>query len=170
MNLAESKLRYAVFETPTGWMAALASEAGLLRLVLPEASAAEAVARLGVELLLTADDGGYFAGLTERLRHYFRGRPAVFDDRLDLSGATAFQNEVWRATRLIPYGETRSYGWVAASIGRDGAARAVGRALGQNPLPILIPCHRVVRAGGALGGFSGSLEMKRRLLRLESGG
>jgi len=168
MNQGESRRHYAVFETAAGWMAALASETGLLRLVLPRASAAEALDRLGTEPLPTTANPEYFAGLTGRLRHYFRGEPAPFDDRLDLSGATVFQREVWRVTRLIPYGETRSYGWVAAGIGKKGAARAVGRALGQNPLPILVPCHRVVHAGGAIGGFSGGLEMKRYLLRLES--
>jgi len=75
---------------------------------------------------------------------------------------------VWQATRLIPYGETRSYLWVAVQIGKPGAARAVGQALGRNPLPVIVPCHRVIAADGGLGGFTGGLEMKRRLLELET--
>jgi len=75
---------------------------------------------------------------------------------------------VWQATRLIPYGETRSYLWVAVQIGKPGAARAVGQALGRNPLPVIIPCHRVIASDGGLGGFTGGLVMKRRLLELET--
>jgi len=92
----------------------------------------------------------------------------TFPDRLDLSGATPFQRMVWEATRLIPYGETRSYAWVAGQVNKPGAARAVGQALGRNPLPIIIPCHRVIRGDGSLGGFSNGLEVKERLLHLEN--
>lgn len=88
--------------------------------------------------------------------------------KMDLGGAgTKFQRKVWRALQRIPYGETRSYAWVAAAIGHPKALRAVGRACGANPLPLIIPCHRVVAANGALGGFSGGLAWKRRLLALE---
>ncbi len=93
---------------------------------------------------------------------------ASFPDELDLSTATPFQRQVWEKTRLIPYGETRSYSWVAEQIGKPGAARAVGQALGRNPLPIIIPCHRVVASDGKLCGFAGGLGMKRRLLSLEA--
>ncbi len=104
----------------------------------------------------------------ERLKGYFSGHKVAFPDELDLSGATAFQCEVWRITRLIPYGETRSYAWVAGQIKRLEAVRAVGQSLGKNPLPVVIPCHRVVASDGKLGGFSGGVEMKRQLLCLEA--
>jgi methylated-DNA-[protein]-cysteine S-methyltransferase len=104
----------------------------------------------------------------ERLRAYFAGHRADFPDRLDLSTATTFQRKAWEATRLIPYGETRSYKWVAEQIETPASARAAGQALGRNPLPIIIPCHRVLASNGGLGGFSGGLEMKKRLLRLEN--
>jgi len=104
----------------------------------------------------------------KRLRTYIAGQRATFPDELDLSPATAFQREVWQITRLIPYGETRSYSWVAEQLGQAGAVRAVGQALARNPLPIIIPCHRVVAKNGKLGGYSGGIEMKRYLLSLEA--
>lgn len=104
----------------------------------------------------------------ERLRAYFSGNEVAFPDELDLSGATPFRCRVWEKTRTIPYGETRSYTWVAGQIKQPEAVRAVGQVLGKNPLPIIIPCHRVITAGGKLGGYSEGLEMKRYLLRLET--
>ena len=104
----------------------------------------------------------------ERLRAYFSGHQIAFPDKLDLSGATPFQRKVWEITRLIPYGKTRSYLWVVEQIKQPGAAQAVGQALSRNPLPIIVPCHRVVASDGKLGGFSGGVEMKRRLLFLEA--
>jgi len=98
---------------------------------------------------------------------YFTGQRVDFPDRLDLSGATPFQRGVWQAARLIPYGETRSYAWVAGQIGKPKAARAVGQALGRNPLPLIVPCHRVLAADGGIGGFSGGVEMKKYLLAHE---
>ena len=104
----------------------------------------------------------------KRLMVYFSGQRETFPDELDLSVATPFQREVWKATKLIPHGETRSYLWVAKQIKRPEAARAVGQALGRNPLPVIIPCHRVIASDGQLGGFSDGLEMKRYLLCLEA--
>ena len=104
----------------------------------------------------------------QRLRNDFVGHKVTFSDQLDLSGATACQREVWAITGLIPYGETRSYTWVAEQIGKPGAVRAVGQALGRNPLPVIVPCHRVLASNGKLGGFSGGLDMKKHLLRLEA--
>ena len=102
-----------------------------------------------------------------QLRAYFAGDPSPFDLPLAPKG-TAFQQEVWGATRLIPYGCRLSYGELAAELRRPiGASRAVGGALGRNPLPILIPCHRVVTADGHLGGYAGGSERKQKLLSLE---
>jgi methylated-DNA-[protein]-cysteine S-methyltransferase len=92
----------------------------------------------------------------------------TFPDELDLPQATTFQRKVWEITRLIPYGETRSYSWVAEQLGKAGAVRAVGRALARNPLPIITPCHRVVEKDGTLGGYSGGVEIKEYLLQLEA--
>ena len=109
-----------------------------------------------------------FKDLMERLKVYFSGHRTTFRDKLDFPRATHFQREVWEITRLIPYGETRSYAWVAERIKKPRAVRAVGQALGKNPLPIIVPCHRVVASDGKLGGFSGGVEMKRYLLSLEA--
>ena len=109
-----------------------------------------------------------FDSLMERLKAYFSGCRTSFPDKLDLSRATHFQREVWEITRLIPYGETRSYAWVAEQIKKPKAVRAVGQALARNPLPIIIPCHRVRASDGDLGGFSGGIEVKRYLLSLEA--
>jgi len=86
---------------------------------------------------------------------------------LDLAGATPFRRRVWAELRRIPRGATRSYGEVADELGKRRAARAVGGACGANPVPVLIPCHRVLAANGRLGGFSGGLDWKRRLLAIE---
>lgn len=98
-----------------------------------------------------------------------RGRLAGPTPPLDLSGATPFQAKVWAALRRIPTGGTRSYSQVAAAVGAPKAARAVGGACGANPVPLLIPCHRVLASGGGLGGFSGGLPWKRKLLGVENG-
>ena len=88
--------------------------------------------------------------------------------RLDLRGHTEFETDVWRMAQQIPYGEVRSYGWIAAEIGRPRAVRAVGTALGHNPVPLIVPCHRVVRADGTLGQYSlGGPDNKRAILRSE---
>ncbi len=102
-----------------------------------------------------------------QLREYFAGERRRFDLPLDMSG-TEFQKRVWRALLEIPYGETRSYSHIAAAIGAPRAVRAVGAANGNNPIPIVVPCHRVIGASGRLVGYGGGLEMKRLLLDLEA--
>lgn len=101
-----------------------------------------------------------------QLREYFARARRTFDLPLAPHG-TAFQQRVWAALRAIPYGETRTYGELAAAIGNPRAARAVGMANHRNPLPILIPCHRVIGADGSLTGYAGGMAAKRRLLALE---
>jgi methylated-DNA-[protein]-cysteine S-methyltransferase len=107
-----------------------------------------------------------FADAVAQLNAYFAGELVDFDLELDLQG-TEFQRRVWRALLTIPYGETRSYGEIAEQIGAPGAARAVGLANGHNPIAIVVPCHRVIGAGGSLTGYGGGLDRKRTLLGLE---
>jgi methylated-DNA-[protein]-cysteine S-methyltransferase len=111
-------------------------------------------------------DAAPFRGAVRQLAEYFAGTRRAFSVPLAPVG-TAFQLAVWQALQAIPYGETVAYGELARRLGRAGAARAVGLANGSNPLPVIIPCHRVIGADGALTGFGGGLPIKRALLRLE---
>jgi methylated-DNA-[protein]-cysteine S-methyltransferase len=101
-----------------------------------------------------------------QLEEYLQGKRSAFSIPLDMQG-TPFQMEVWKQLIKIPYGETLSYSELARQIKRDQAVRAVGTANGKNPLCIIIPCHRVIAANGTLGGYSGGLELKKKLLTLE---
>lgn len=111
-------------------------------------------------------DDDVFGDAVEQLGAYFAGELTSFDLDLELVG-TEFQRRVWEALRTIPYGETRSYGEIALQIGAPGAFRAVGLANGRNPIGIIVPCHRVIGASGALTGYGGGLDRKRALLDLE---
>jgi len=162
------KIKYIIFPTDMGWVGVSSSAEGLLRIALPQCSAQQAHRLLGEMPGCVVQLDSCFDDLIQRLKTYFNGGKATFSDELDLSGATPFRRRVWEATRLIPYGETKSYAWVARQAGKAEAARAVGRALARNPLPVIIPCHRVIASDGKLGGFSDGLDMKRRLLRLEA--
>jgi len=102
-----------------------------------------------------------------QLEDYFAGRRAHFDLPLDLSRGTHFQQLVWRALLRIPRGVTTSYAALGAAIGRPAAARAVGAAVGRNPVSVIVPCHRVLGSNGSLTGYAGGIERKRRLLALE---
>ena len=114
-------------------------------------------------------DDSAFADATAQLNAYFAGELQEFDLRLAPEG-TLFQQTVWGALQTIPYGTTTTYGKLAAGIGRPTASRAVGAANGRNPLPIVIPCHRVIGANGKLTGFRGGLRFKEALLALEENG
>jgi len=150
------ELKYIILNTNMGWVGILGSATELRCTTLPQPSAQEAQHLLGDTNNATWAPHA-FDNLIQRCRIYFGGQRVTFPDQLDLSGATTFQRQVWEITRLIPYGETRSYAWVAEQIGQPRAVRAVGQALGKNPLPIIIPCHRVITSNGKLGGFGGGL-------------
>ena len=112
------------------------------------------------------EDGDAFGNAVEQLEAYFAGDLTTFDVEVDLVG-TIFQRRVWAALQTIPYGQTRSYGEIAAQIGAPGASRAVGLANGRNPVGIIVPCHRVIGVSGGLTGYGGGLDRKRALLDLE---
>ena len=162
------EIKYAIFDTSMGWVGVLGSTQGLLRTTLPQHSIQQARLLLGASLNQAVLLPGLFDGLIGRFRVYFCGGEITFLDKLDLSRATPFRRRVWEVTKGIPYGETRSYAWVAQQVGKEEAARAVGQALARNPLPIIIPCHRVLTTDGGLGGFGGGVEMKKALLNLEA--
>jgi len=162
------ELKYVTINTSMGWIGILASEKGLLVTTLPQSSDQQACLLLGNRVNGATLSPNAFVDLTERLNDYFNGKRVSFPDELDLSEATPFRCKVWEATCLIPHGETTSYLGIARQINKPEAARAVGQALGKNPLPIIVPCHRVLESNGGLGGFGGGLRMKKNLLNLES--
>ena len=159
---------FAVFAATAGWCGVAGSAAGLRLTVLPQPDRRKAELQILAACPGAVPAPERFTDFVRRFQAFFDGQAVDFPDALDLSGATGFQREVWQAARLIPRGETRSYAWLAGRIGRPLAARAVGQALGRNPLPVVVPCHRVLAADGKLGGFSGGLTMKKLLLRLEA--
>lgn len=146
------------FETPFGPMV-LEGEETLTRLWLPNALPDDRGRGEETPLLRAA---------RTQLLEYLSGARRSFDLPLDPAG-TDFQRSIWEALRAIPYGQTRTYGQIAAAVGRPRAVRAVGQANHVNPLPIFIPCHRVVGKNGALTGYAGGLDLKGALLALESG-
>lgn len=109
------------------------------------------------------------SSVERELDQYFNGRRRAFDVDVDLSGLTPFQRRVLRATARIPYGDLLTYKTVARRAGNEAAARAAGAAVGANPIPIVVPCHRVIASDGTLGGYAGGLDAKRRLLAIERG-
>lgn len=116
-------------------------------------------------------DGDWLASFQQQLRDYFAGKPVSFEVDADISGLTEFQRKVLTACAALHYGQTATYGELARRIGKPDASRAVGAALGRNPVPLVIPCHRVVGCNGSLGGFSAEqgIPVKRWLLDLEAG-
>ena len=161
-------MRYRVIETEYGYVAILVSDKGLAGLALPAESADRALWQLGRKAEQAVEDAALLPGLVDRLQRYFAGEVVDFPDTPDLSAGTDFQQRVWQAARLIPRGETRSYGWVAAQAGSPRGFRATGQAMGKNPVPVIVPCHRVIAGDGTIGGFSSGLDRKRLLMSLES--
>jgi methylated-DNA-[protein]-cysteine S-methyltransferase len=152
-------MRLARVDTPIGTLTLVAGDAGV-RAVLFDGVEPPPGASVASDPVLDA--------AAEQLREWFAGARTAFDLPLDLDRATAFQRRAWLALAEIPYGTTRSYGDQASVIGAPRAARAVGAANGRNPLPVVLPCHRLVGADGALTGFGGGLHVKRALLAHEA--
>ena len=163
------RLTARVFRTRWGWMGISETTKGIDAVVLPKASRQTVLAELrfsSAEL----SEGRTSPRLREaqaQLTGYLAGTRRSFDLPLDLSRGTSFQRKVWQTLRGISFGRLRSYQWVALRVGGRQYARAVGNAVGANPMPIVIPCHRIVAQDSSLGGFSGGLTTKRKLLTLE---
>ena len=167
-SLDNKTVCYTVFKNPIGLTGLAATQKGLIRLAnkVPSEKYFETllIKNLGFHILKNPN---HFDGLVEQFQKYFKGKLESFQFPLDLRLGTPFQQKVWKGLLTIPYGSTRSYKWLAKSIKHPDSARAVGNANGQNPLPIIIPCHRVVRENGDLGGYTGGIQTKRYLLELE---
>ena len=154
---------YKTVATPVGALTLVGSDRGLAAILWENDKPGR------VRLSLTARDDNHPVLLeTQRqLGEYFAGQRQRFSVKLDFTG-TDFQKQVWRALLAIPFGQTRSYGQIAAQLDNPKAVRAVGAANGKNPISIIAPCHRVIGANGALTGFAGGLDAKKTLLALEA--
>jgi methylated-DNA-[protein]-cysteine S-methyltransferase len=154
-------LSHTTIPSPFGNIVAVANDDAVTALYVDEAPRGD----IGEEL--RSDGNGPLGTLRDELERYWQGEPVRFDEVPLQPRGTPFQIAVWKAMKEIPYGSTISYGELARRIGRPPAVRAVGRASGANPIPIVIPCHRVIGGKGSLVGYAGGLERKRKLLLLE---
>ncbi len=150
-------MRWSVLPTPIGELGVAVDDVGVCRVHFG-----------GSPVRPVPPDGPVAAAALAQLRAYFSGELTAFDVPLSVSGGTPFDRAVWAAIAAIPYAEMCTYGEIAASAGDPSAARAAGIACNRNPVPVLVPCHRVVGAGGKLVGFGGGLPRKRFLLELEA--
>jgi O-6-methylguanine DNA methyltransferase len=165
---SSTTVSYASLQTPIGSLGLFSAGHGLLKLALPNEPRSDAeayVRRVLGSITIVEDEAAHEQALAE-LTTYFAGECRAFTVPLDPRG-TIFQRLVWDAVAAVPYGETRSYQDIARAIGRPAAVRAVGAANGANPLPLIIPCHRIIGSNGSLTGYGGGIEIKRRLLALE---
>jgi methylated-DNA-[protein]-cysteine S-methyltransferase len=160
---------YASVESPLGPLVVAATPQGLVRVSYSEfrgeAEVLEELARRVSPRVLEAP--ARLDTVRRELDEYFEGRRQDFDVPIDWSHLAGFTREVLRATAKIPFGDVSTYAGVATAAGSPRAVRAAGNALGANPMPVIVPCHRVLRTGGKLGGYTGGLERKEFLLRLE---
>ncbi|MGB8657905.1 MAG: methylated-DNA--[protein]-cysteine S-methyltransferase [Candidatus Zixiibacteriota bacterium] len=162
------KIYYATFKSPVGEILATRTEKGLNFVTFPKSTWEGFLTALSKDQSVSLlEDEKKFFSLKKDLEAYFSGKKVTFKEKLDLQGGTDFQKRVWKAMLKIPFGQTRSYGWLAQQAGGKSKARATGSACGANPIPIIIPCHRVIKSDKTIGGFSGGLGIKRKLLAIE---
>jgi len=161
-----------VFRTTLGWAGVTGTAQGVNAIVLAKPSRRAAERALGRQAV--QGESSLSRVVRQALRNaqtqiaaYLAGRRRTLDFPVDLSGGTSFQRKVWQAALRIPYGRARSYRWIASKVGGKQYARAVGSALGANPVLLIVPCHRVVAHDASLGGFACGLAVKRKLLELE---
>ena len=172
MKQVSDTLTGHVFDSPIGWCAVLTRGARVVRIVLGASSRAKATADAGRAGQITWRAGQLERRCSRAMLSYFEGRRRKLELPADLAGVTAFQRKVYRACQRIPYGKTRSYRWLAERVANARYCRAVAGALSVNPVALVVPCHRVVRRDGGLGGFSapGGVALKRRLIEMERRG
>jgi methylated-DNA-[protein]-cysteine S-methyltransferase len=161
--------RAIIFKSRWGWIGVSETANGIDAVVLPKASRQAVLSelRLTAAELLEGRMSSRLRNAQTQLIDYLAGARRSFDLPLDLARGTSFQRKVWRTLRRVSYGRLRSYRWVAVRVGGRQYARAVGNAVGANPMPIVIPCHRIVAQDASIGGFSGGVATKRKLLTLE---
>lgn len=161
---------YRIIKAAQGWIGFAASERGLRRVVLPKRSVAAVRRELRETCSDATEDGKLLPKFARQLSGYWDGEQVQFDVPIDTRGFGNFEVDVWNACTKVGYGETTSYKDLAERVARPGAARAVGTAMKHNPCPIVVPCHRVLKSDGSLGGYSGTggLALKQRLLEMEA--
>ncbi|HPD60137.1 MAG TPA: methylated-DNA--[protein]-cysteine S-methyltransferase [Thermodesulfobacteriota bacterium] len=162
-------IRYFIFKTLFGWMGVVGGRKGLKRIILPHAKRAAVKKIIFEEFPGVEENSSHLRLLADILGKYFEGKKFTRGFAFDATGFTDFLVTVWKTTQTIPWGEVRSYQWLSTQIKNPGSFRAVGRALGKNPFPLVVPCHRIIRKDGTLGGFSApeGILLKQRLLQLE---
>ena len=159
---------YTTADSPFGTLLLASTPRGLIRVGLPNQDADELLAELATRVSpRVLEAPAELDQVRRELDHYFEGKLTEFDLPLDWRLSRDFRRRVLRAIDRIPYGQTRTYTQMATSAGNERAVRAAGSACGSNPIPVVVPCHRVLRTSGALGGYGGGLPMKEALLRLE---
>lgn len=156
-------LNYCTHPTPLGELLLVTRNGALVNVGLP----GQNIEPPRHAIVGKQDTGEHLGAITQQLDEYFSGQRTAFNVNTDLSATTEFRRTVLEHLTTIPYGHTQTYAQVAQAIGRPRAVRAVGSACATNPIPIVIPCHRVLRSDGSLGGYAGGLDMKRALLELE---
>ena len=160
-------LYYTTERLPHGWIAATCSEQGITQLSPPCDSQELALSSLRILPATSSHRANKFVPFIQELTLFLDGKIAQFSSPIDLPTGPLFFREVWDTCRTIPYGETRTYSWLASTAGSPNASRAVGQAMARNPLPILVPCHRVLRSSGHLGGYAWGPDVKAWLLAIE---
>ena len=162
-----NKLTYTTFNTPLGKTGVAVTPYGICRVVLTISRESEFVETLKTIYPSPKKQPRQLLGIEKEFHLYFSGKLKKFSYKPDLRQGTRFQQRVWEKLVFIPFGETRSYQWLAGAIRQPKACRAVGNANGKNPTPIIVPCHRVIQKNGGLGGFTGGTHHKKYLLDLE---
>ena len=159
-------LYYTSFNSPIGKIHLAATEKGLCEVGISEREKRFVKSLQKTYKIKPVKDDAAFKELVKLLKRYFNGERIKIDIPFDFQG-TDFEKKVWKALLKIPYGKTKTYGEIAREIGLPNGARAVGNACGKNPIPIIIPCHRVVASNGGLGGYTGGIGIKKKLLKIE---
>jgi len=162
------KLYYAVLDSKIGRILVTRTDKGLNNLLFHQPTWGKFFEELkkkkNIELVR---DENKFSKLKKELNQYLSGKKVGFTEKLDLSSGTLFQQKVWKKMLEVPFGKTISYKKLAAMVGSPKKARAVGNACATNPVSIIVPCHRIIKSDGGLGGYGGGIELKKRLLKLE---
>ncbi len=173
--MSEKYFKYTIFLTAWGWAGFVVDQKALRIFVLPEERKEDVLFNIKKELKYDNlfEDNRVWESLIKKVKEYFTGKKVDFSDyQLNLDNYTNFQKKILQTVRKIPYGETRSYKKVAEEAGYPRAYRAVGNTMRNNPLPLILPCHRIIKSNGMLGGFSGKegVAFKKKMIDLESEG